>query len=161
VPVNAFTIGNPYNSKPSLVQNEDFLDINGNLISIDQFKGKNLYITFWATWCGPCILEQPKLEELKAEFTDNEEIIFVDISIYRGNEKWIAHINKDKHNGIQLISRNTSTIRANYGFEGTPHNVVINKDGYYLSITGAKFLKANTYKTPFKLISTMEIKRIR
>ncbi len=38
------------------------IDLNGKPISVSQYKGKTIFINFWATWCKPCIKEMPYIE---------------------------------------------------------------------------------------------------
>jgi len=37
---------------------------NGKLVSLSDYKGKWVFVNFWATWCGPCVMEMPMLSKL-------------------------------------------------------------------------------------------------
>lgn len=39
-------------------------DLSGNVRSLSQFRGKVVLLNFWATWCGPCRVEMPAMEQL-------------------------------------------------------------------------------------------------
>ena len=40
-----------------------FSDLENNIFTIQNFKGKNLFINYWATWCNPCLAEMPYMAE--------------------------------------------------------------------------------------------------
>ena len=47
-------------------------DLNNQTIGLNQYKGKTIFINFWATWCGPCIKEMPSIERAKNILKDNK-----------------------------------------------------------------------------------------
>ena len=57
-------------------------EINGNPLELTQYKGKVVFINFWATWCKPCIQEMPTLVKAQDKFK-NDNIVF----LYASNEE--------------------------------------------------------------------------
>ncbi|MDR3633532.1 MAG: redoxin domain-containing protein [Isosphaeraceae bacterium] len=54
--------------------------VKGAPVSIKGLKGKVVVIDFWATWCGPCIAEMPKMKELYAQYKD-QGVEFIGVSL--------------------------------------------------------------------------------
>jgi len=53
-------------------------DLTGKVMSLSQFRGKVVLLNFWATWCGPCRVEMPAMEQLYQTFPRREfEILAV------------------------------------------------------------------------------------
>ena len=53
-------------------------DLTGNVVSLSQLRGKVVLLNFWATWCGPCRVEMPAMEQLYRTFPRREfEILAV------------------------------------------------------------------------------------
>jgi thiol-disulfide isomerase/thioredoxin len=51
-------------------------DIKGQEITLKQYRGKTIFINFWATWCRPCIQEMPSIAAAQ-DMLQNEKIIFL------------------------------------------------------------------------------------
>ncbi|MBH0191617.1 MAG: TlpA family protein disulfide reductase [Nitrospira sp.] len=47
-------------------------DLDGNLTSLSQYRGKVVLLNFWATWCGPCRVEMPAMEQLYRTYSRRE-----------------------------------------------------------------------------------------
>ena len=54
-----------------------FEDGDGRPIRLSVFRGRPVLVNFWATWCGPCVVEMPSLDALAARETGNLEIIAI------------------------------------------------------------------------------------
>lgn len=110
----------------------NFPDINGKMISLENFKGKYVYIDIWATWCGPCRQEIPHLEKLEEEF-HNDAIAFVSISIDKNKEAWEKKLIKDEMGGIQLHAEGTCSFVKDYMVRGIPRFILLDKEGRILN----------------------------
>lgn len=51
-------------------------DLNGQPINLEKYKGKTIFLNFWASWCKPCIEEMPSIEKAQ-NILQNEEVIFL------------------------------------------------------------------------------------
>ena len=53
-------------------------DLDGNMVSLSQLRGKVVLVNFWATWCGPCRIEMPAMERLYRSYSRKDfEILAV------------------------------------------------------------------------------------
>ena len=105
---------------------------DGGTTSLDDLKGKYVYIDVWATWCGPCKREIPFLKEVEKEF-HNKNIAFVSISIDKkeAHATWKDMIKEKELGGIQLFADdnwNSKFIR-DYNIEGIPRFILIDPQG--------------------------------
>ncbi len=51
-------------------------DLNNRPIDLGQYRGKTLFINFWATWCKPCLQEMPSIQKAQ-DILKNESIVFL------------------------------------------------------------------------------------
>lgn len=113
-----------------------YQDISGKKISLDDFKGKLVYIDVWATWCGPCIQEIPALKQLKEDYkSKNVEIISISIDVQKDFDKWKKMVAEKQLKGVQLFADNdwkSEFVKA-YGIDAIPRFLLIDKNGNILS----------------------------
>lgn len=110
-----------------------FRDLEGASFSTAEWQGKQVYVTFWATWCGPCIAKMPELEAFKARHRENEDILFVDVSLDEDQEAWENFLHKRELSGLQLISPSPDRTRHLIGIDGLPDNILVDPQGRYVS----------------------------
>jgi thiol-disulfide isomerase/thioredoxin len=110
-----------------------FPNVNGNQVSLSDFEGKVVYIDVWATWCGPCLSEIPALLKLKEEYKDNDNLIFMGVSVdaQRDKKKWEELLIEKGLSGVQLFAGDDAEreIMEPYGIMGIPRFILVGKDG--------------------------------
>ena len=75
-------------SRGAAMPDFNFSDPAGQSLSSADLKGKPVLINLWATWCGPCVLEMPMLDELAEKYHDR--LTVVTISQDSGNAEKVA-----------------------------------------------------------------------
>ncbi|WP_346882068.1 TlpA disulfide reductase family protein [uncultured Algibacter sp.] len=110
----------------------DYENYAGGSTSLEDLKGKYVYIDVWATWCGPCKMEIPFLKEVEKQY-HNKNIEFVSISVDKevDYDKWKTMITEKELSGIQLIADNDfkSTFVKDYKINGIPRFILIDPQG--------------------------------
>lgn len=73
-----------------------FQDAEGKTVHLTDFKGKVLFINFWATWCPPCIAEMPSINGLYEKLKNNKNIVFLIVDADHNFSKSIPFMRKRK-----------------------------------------------------------------
>ena len=105
---------------------------DGTTIEVPQFKGKVLVVTFWATWCGPCMRELPMLESLQ-RVAGKEKLQVVAVNI---EDRAVFRKVSQRLTSFQLTVAHDYGKRGSdaYGVNGIPHMVIIDRDGVILKV---------------------------
>lgn len=111
-------------------------DINGKNVSLDDLKGKYVYIDVWATWCGPCKREIPYLKKLEHEY-ENKNITFVGLSIdtQENKGKWEKMVAERDLKGVQVLADKDwdSQFVQDYRITAIPRFILIDPKGNIVS----------------------------
>jgi thiol-disulfide isomerase/thioredoxin len=71
-----------------------FVDLEGNRVILEDYKGKTVFINLWATWCPPCRAEMPHISEMYNKVKDKENLEFLMIALDKEFEKSKDYIDK-------------------------------------------------------------------
>lgn len=110
----------------------DYENHKGGKTSLDDLKGKYVYVDVWATWCGPCKNEIPFLKTVENKFHDkNIEFVSVSIDVQKDHDTWVKMVNDKELGGIQLFANNNwnSKFIKDYAISGIPRFILIDPEG--------------------------------
>jgi thiol-disulfide isomerase/thioredoxin len=74
-------------SQISVQNNISFKNDKGEIVNMNDLKGKVVFINFWATWCPPCIAEMPSIATLYERLKGNSEVVFLIVEIEGESDK--------------------------------------------------------------------------
>lgn len=106
---------------------------DGKNVSLADFKGKIVYLDFWASWCGPCMMEMPYAKKLQDTFA-NQDVVFLYVSIDDNKQAWIQAMDAKKMKGVHVWAKGFEhAVPKSYAVEGIPSYFLIDRQGKIIS----------------------------
>ena len=102
-------------------------DLKGEALSLEKYRGQVVLLDFWATWCGPCIAEMPKVKKTYEKYKD-QNFQIIGISLDQSEEPLTAYIEKEGLAWIHYWDESRE-IRTLYGVWGIPSAFLIDGEG--------------------------------
>ncbi|MEG0855363.1 MAG: cytochrome c biogenesis protein/redoxin [Terrisporobacter sp.] len=111
------------------------LDQNNKEHKLSDYKGKTIFLNFWATWCPPCKVEMPDIEALYKEYGENKnDVVILGIaSPNLGNEgdlDDVINFLKEEKCTFPVVMDDGGLQVYQYGLSSFPSTLIIDKDGY-------------------------------
>lgn len=114
-------------------------DQYGNEHTLSDYKGKVVFLNFWATWCNPCLIEMPHIEEIYKDYGLNEdEVVILGVANPSSEEypnnndvpkEEIMDFIEEKGYTFPIVFDETGEIYRDYFIRSFPTTFMINKDG--------------------------------
>jgi thiol-disulfide isomerase/thioredoxin len=135
----------------SIVQNAVFTDLDGNEVSIDEYKGKLILIDFWETWCGPCLQVFPAMQDLREEYPEKFDVLAVTVGMNEGPEEARVFAERNDYDFEFLYDENNVFQRL--GGRGIPFKVFVDPDGNLVTIEMGSYGQEQDYQKAKDLIA--------
>ncbi len=99
-------------------------------VSLDDLQGKVVMLNFWATWCGPCKLEMPHLQQIYSDLSD-QGLVVVSVSIDDARDKsQIKPVIMSKRVTFPVVHDQDTSLVSQYNPTKTlPFTVLIDREG--------------------------------
>lgn len=115
-------------------------DLNGDYISLEDFKGKRVFLIFWATWCPSCQKAMKEIAEFQKENIEKtNEIVFLGIT--NEDERVVNDYLKENNYKLKALFNKDKKLYDEYAVEGVPTMYFINEES---DVTG--FIQGNITK---------------
>ena len=108
----------------------DVKTFDGGTIKLADLRGKVVLLDFWASWCFPCRVERPKIEELQKEWAD-KGLVIVGISADKTEEALRRYLEKEPTPWKQIYEGDLKdgTVLFQYGVSSFPTVILIDREG--------------------------------
>ncbi|HEY4618877.1 MAG TPA: TlpA disulfide reductase family protein [Flavobacterium sp.] len=118
------------------------VDASGKHVSLEEYRGKVIFINFWATWCPPCIAEMPSMQKLYADYQDKMVFLFVTTDSFEKGNAFLV-----KENLTLPIYQSVSNPPADMDSATIPATYLIDQQG---NVILAKIGTANWNSDSFR-----------
>lgn len=115
-------------SNSAKAPNFNLKDQYGVVHSLENYKGKVIFLNFWATWCPPCKKEMPDIENIYKEYGENKkDMVILGVNSEKENE--VKKFLKDKGYTFPTVIDENSEVMRKYFIQAFPTSFVIDKEG--------------------------------
>ena len=110
-------------------------DQYGNIHRLEDYRGKTIFLNFWATWCPPCKAEMPDIQKLyeKSATEGEDAVIVLGVAApnmgQEGSEEEIAAFMEEKGYTYPVLMDTEGELFASYGIMSFPTTFMIDRDG--------------------------------
>lgn len=102
-------------------------DVFGNTVRLSAYRGKIVFLNFWATWCPTCVIEMPSMEKLHRRLKD-KEFVMVAINLQETPARVKSFFNKLDLSFTSLLD-SSGEVGAGFAVNALPTTFVLDKNG--------------------------------
>lgn len=134
------------NSNATPAPDFTLVDQFGNTHTLSDYKGKTIFLNFWATWCPPCRAEMPEIQEIYEDYGNNEEdVIIIGIASpnygREGSAEDIAAFLEENEYTYPVVMDEGGLSAYTYGVSAYPTTFMIDTEGNVFGYVSGQITK--------------------
>jgi len=112
-------------------------DLNDNVVHLEDYRGKVIFLNFWTTWCPACLVEMPSMEKLHQEFKEKDFVILA-VDMQEDSEQ-VKKFKARFKLSFPILLDTEGVVAAYFGVNAIPVTYFIDRAGYlYAAAMGAR-----------------------
>ena len=126
-------------------------DLEGNQVSLSDFRGKTVFLNFWATWCPPCRAEMPEIEAIHQEYKERD-VVVIGVDLLEQEDTIRQYVQQGGYTWTFVIDT-TGQVGASYRVAALPTSVFVDSEGIIRGINVGAMTKRSMEA---KLVEAMQ-----
>lgn len=124
------TAESPDLSNSEMVEAPDFelSSLEGEKIKLSNYRGKLVFLNFWATWCPPCRSEMPDLQEFSNHIKNGDKAVFFALNIQESDQD-VKSFMEENNLTLPVLMDYSGKVSDSYKIRSIPSTFVIDQDG--------------------------------
>lgn len=108
-------------------------DLKGKKVKLSDYRGKIVFLNFWATWCPYCVEELPEFQKQHDIFSKDGDVVILAVDIGESRDQVASYIKSKKLDMNFLLDIN-SAVAGKYFISGIPATFVIDRQGIIVNV---------------------------
>ncbi len=135
------------NPESKLAADFTLTNMQGEQVSLSQYRGKVVILNFWATWCPPCREEMPSMERLYQKYKD-QGLVILAVSADENGKKAVSQFLQKTPYSFPILLDSDNIAQNAYGVFRFPESFIIDRNGMVIKkiIGGRDWLSGSTYE---------------
>ncbi len=123
------------------------MNMQGEPVSLSQYRGKVVILNLWATWCPPCREEMPSMEGLYQKYKD-QGLVILAVSADENGKKAVSQFLQRTPYSFPILLDSDSVVQNAYGVFRFPESFIIDRNGIVIKkiIGGHNWMSGSTFE---------------
>lgn len=125
------------NTNAMYVEQATFTDLDGDTVSVSDFKGKVVMIDLWETWCKPCLASFPTMQQLQEDYPEDFVVLAVTPGFMDTREDAQSFARENDYDFEYLMDSNG--LHQKLGVQGIPYKIFVDAEGKFIKESMGSF----------------------